>query len=169
MRTAVALSILLVSSAFAQPSYKDLKYPPLRQVKIPDVPVYNLPNGIKLYLLENHELPLVSGFALIRTGGLFDPSDKNGLAQMTGHVMRTGGTKAKTGDQIDTQVENLAASVESIIGLTSGRVSFGPITVPSIVSRLVSSRSETGSRSTMPIDVTPGSVLRRVVRSLTKR
>ncbi len=128
MRFRAALSVIFAGALIAQthtpPSYKSLKYPPLRQVKIPDIPVYQLPNGIKLYLLENHELPLVSGFALIRTGGLFDPADKNGLAQITGTVMRTGGTKAKTGEEIDVQVENLAASVESGIGLTSGRVSF---------------------------------------------
>ena len=124
----IGFILLIATGLFGQnhtaPSYKSLKYPPLRQVKIPEIPVYQLPNGIKLYLLENHELPLVGGFALVRTGGLFDPADKNGLAQITGSVMRTGGTKAKTGDEIDVQVENLAASVESGIGLTSGRVSF---------------------------------------------
>ncbi len=128
MRFRVGFVLLIATGVFGQnhtaPSYKSLKYPPLRQVKIPEIPVYQLPNGIKLYLLENHELPLVGGFALVRTGGLFDPADKNGLAQITGSVMRTGGTKAKTGDEIDVQVENLAASVESGIGLTSGRVSF---------------------------------------------
>ncbi len=128
MRLRVGLALLFVTGLFGQnriaPSYKNLKYPPLRQVKIPEIPVYQLPNGIKLYLLENHELPLIGGFALVRTGGLFDPADKNGLGQITGSVMRTGGTKAKTGDEIDVQVENLAASVESGIGLTSGRVSF---------------------------------------------
>jgi zinc protease len=106
------------------PSYKSLKYPPLKQVKIPDIPTWTLPNGIKLYLLENHELPLVSGFALIRTGTVLDPVDKSGLAEITGSVMRTGGTAAKTGDQIDVQLENIAASVESGIGSTSGRVGF---------------------------------------------
>ncbi len=128
MRFRIGFILLFATGLFGQnhtaPSYKSLKYPPLRQVKIPEIPVYQLPNGIKLYLLENHELPLVGGFALVRTGGLFDPADKNGLAQITGSVMRTGGTKAKTGDEIDVQVENLAASVESGIGLTSGRVSF---------------------------------------------
>jgi zinc protease len=112
------------SSTYHPPSYKDLKYPPLRQVQLPDIPVYTLPNGIKLYLLENHELPVVSGFALVRTGGVFDPPDKTGLAQITGTVMRTGGTKSMTGDQIDVKVENVAAFVESGIGLTSGRVAF---------------------------------------------
>ncbi len=114
----------IAPATYKPPSYKDLKYPVLREVKIPDIPAYQLPNGIKLYLLENHELPLVSGFALVRTGSLFDPPDKTGLAQITGSVMRTGGTKTKTGEQIDVQVENLAASVESGIGLTNGRVSF---------------------------------------------
>ncbi|MEN6607184.1 MAG: insulinase family protein, partial [Bryobacteraceae bacterium] len=80
-----------------EPSYKTLKYPPLKQVRIPEVATYTLRNGMKLYLVENHELPLISGFALVRTGNLFDPKDRIGLADVTGTVMRTGGTKDKTG------------------------------------------------------------------------
>ena len=52
---------------------------------------------MKLYLLEDHELPVISGVALVRTGNLFDPPDKRGLATMTGDVLRSGGTKAKIG------------------------------------------------------------------------
>ena len=75
---------------------------------------------MKVFLLEDHELPLVCGGALIRTGNLFDPADKHGVAQLTGEVLRSGGTKAKTGDQMDEELENVAASVESQIGETSG-------------------------------------------------
>ncbi len=106
------------------PSYKELKYPPLKPIKIPDVATFTLPNGIKLYLLENHELPLIRGTALVRTGNLFDPADKVGLATMTGMVMRTGGTKDKTGDQLDEQLENIAASVETGIDESFGSASF---------------------------------------------
>ncbi|HEV3202301.1 MAG TPA: pitrilysin family protein [Bryobacteraceae bacterium] len=106
------------------PSYRDLKYPPLRPIQIPAVDTFTLPNGMKLYLLEDHELPVVNGTALVRTGNLFDPPDKIGLATLTGMVMRTGGTKAKTGEQLDEQLENLAASVESSIGESSGSVGF---------------------------------------------
>jgi zinc protease len=109
------------------PSYSSLKFPPLRQVRIPDIAQFTLPNGMRVFLLENHELPLVSGFALVRTGNLFDPADKVGLAQLTGSVMRTGGTKDKTGDQLDEELENMAASVESGIGETSGSVSFNAL------------------------------------------
>lgn len=112
------------ATATATPAWKALKYPPLREVKLPDVTTFTLPNGMKVFLLENHELPVVNGFALIRTGNLFDPKDKVGLADITGTVMRTGGTKAKTGDQINEQLENIAASVESNIGETNGRVGF---------------------------------------------
>ena len=104
-----------------------LKYPPLKEIKIPEVATATLANGIRLYLVENHELPLVSGFALVRTGNLFDPPDKIGLAGVTGTVMRTGGTGSRTGDELDALLENMAASVESSIGETSGRVSFSAL------------------------------------------
>src|SRR5262245_22114904 len=82
---------------------------------------------MKPHLLEDRELPVVSGTALIRTGNLFDPADKVGLATVTGMVMRTGGTKEKTGDQIDEAVENIAASIESSIGEKNGSVRFSTL------------------------------------------
>ncbi len=69
-------------------SWQALKYPPLREIQIPKVQETTLPNGMKVYLLENHELPLVRGTALVRTGNLFDPADKVGLATVTGEAIR---------------------------------------------------------------------------------
>lgn len=120
----VASAILASAQSAVIPSYKQLKYPPLKQVQIPEPVTFTLPNGMKVYLLENHELPLISGSALVRTGNLFDPPDKRGLADFTGQVLRSGGTKSKTGDAIDIELENIAASVESQIGESSGSVSF---------------------------------------------
>ncbi len=129
------LAILVLGAAFlpgqsrsAVPtSPKDLKYPPLRSVQIPQIVTVTLPNGMQLSLLENHELPLVRGSALIRTGNLFDPPDKIGLATMTGIIIRSGGTRAKTGDELDEQLENVAASVESSIAETFGSVTFSAL------------------------------------------
>jgi zinc protease len=109
------------------PRPEQLKFPPLPGIRIPTVETYSLPSGIKVYLLEDHELPLVSGFALIRTGNLFDPPEKVGLATITGHVLRSGGTASRTGDELDVQLENIAASVESAIGESSGEVSFSAL------------------------------------------
>ena len=114
-------------AASALPQVSNLKFPPLREVKIPDITTFTLPNGMRVYMLENHELPVVSGNVTVRTGNLFDPADKVGLAGMTGTVMRSGGTKARTGEQIDELLENMAASVETGIGETSGSVSFNAL------------------------------------------
>ena len=108
----------------AVPAVKDLHFPPLKPIQIPPVDSFTLANGMRVYLLEDHELPVVDGTALIRTGNLFDPADKVGLATITGMVIRSGGTRAKTGDQLDEELENIAASVESRIDETSGTVSF---------------------------------------------
>ena len=109
------------------PSWKALKYPPLKELQIPKVEESTLPNGLKIYLLENHELPLIRGLALVRTGNLFDPADKVGLAGVTGSLIRSGGSAAKTGDRIDEELENIAASVESQIGESFGSVSFSTL------------------------------------------
>ncbi len=104
--------------------WEELKYAPLKPITLPHVEEFTLPNGMRVLLLENHELPLIHGNAMIRTGNLFDPADKVGLASITGDVMRSGGTKTKTGDQLDVELENVAASVESSIGESYGTVSF---------------------------------------------
>ena len=122
------LTLCLCAATLPAQSYKELKYPPIGAIKIPDVTQVTLPNGMRVYLLENHSIPLVRGLALVRTGNLFDPPDKVGLATMTGMVLRTGGTTSKTGDQLDEQLENVAASVETNIGESIGTVSFSALT-----------------------------------------
>jgi zinc protease len=100
--------------------YKKLKYPPLRQVQIPEPLRFQLSNGMTVYLLEDHTLPVVDGSILVHTGSRYEPADKVGLASLTGQVMRTGGTATKTGDEIDETLEKVGASVETFIGSTSG-------------------------------------------------
>ena len=103
--------------------YSQLKYPKIGDVKIPKVERVTLANGMQLFLLEDHELPLVNASAMIRVGSVYEPADKVGLASITGTVMRTGGTTSKTGDQIDEEMEQIAALVETSIELNSGYAS----------------------------------------------
>ncbi len=126
MRPRLAVFFLFAAALLAQ-SPAELKFPPLAPLRIPHVETYTLANGMRVFLLENHELPLVNGLALVRTGNLFDPPDKVGLATLTGMVMRTGGTTARSGDQLDEDLENIAASVESSIEETSAEVSFSAL------------------------------------------
>jgi predicted Zn-dependent peptidase len=115
--------VVLAGSNEQVEHYSQLKFPPLGDIVVPEVQRVTLPNGMILFLLEDHELPLIRISARIRTSSIYEPEDKIGLASITGTVMRTGGTTSKTGDEIDELLEQIAASVETGIGLNSGSAS----------------------------------------------
>ena len=101
----------------------DLAFPPVPEFEVPVPTRVELENGMVVILLEDHELPLVDAMARIRTGGRLEPPEKVGLASIAGTVMRTGGTEAMSGDEIDDFLENRAASVETGIGTDAGTAS----------------------------------------------
>lgn len=118
-----AVGLLLSGPAPAQipKSYKHLKYPPLNKIEVPEPARFELPNGMVLYLVEDHELPAISVAAMIRTGSRWEPAAKAGLASIAGSVMRTGGSEKFPGDQLDEELDRLGATVETSIGEDSGR------------------------------------------------
>jgi predicted Zn-dependent peptidase len=85
---------------------------PKLQATPPKVQNFTLPNGIRVLFIEDHELPVVELSAAFKVGSLEDPADKAGLAAMTARLLRTGGTKSLTADQLNEKLENLAADVE---------------------------------------------------------
>jgi len=72
-----------------------------------------LPNGMVIFLQEDHELPLIDGTIRIRGGSREELADKVGMIALYADVWRTGGTKDKTGDQLDDFLEAHAARVEA--------------------------------------------------------
>jgi len=82
-----------------------------------------LENGMVVYLLEDHELPLVSIGALMRTGGWLDPPDKVGLAALTGTAMRTGGAAGSPAEKVDEELDQFAGHINIAIGRQSGTAS----------------------------------------------
>ena len=82
-----------------------------------------LDNGLVLFLLRDPEVPLVSVQALVRTGAVLEPATKVDLAEITGRVMRTGGTARHTGPELNDLLESLGAVLETGIGRQSGSAS----------------------------------------------
>ncbi len=118
------VTILASSLVFAQKNPKDkFEFPKLHEIKMPKVERITLKNGLQLFLVEDHDYPTINMQAMIRTGSVFEPADKIGLAALTGQVLRSGGTKTMTGDEIDKKLETMAASIESGIGNSSGYIS----------------------------------------------
>lgn len=89
----------------------------------PDAERLVLDNGMVVYLLEDHELPLVTINATLKTGSWLDPADKVGLAGMTGAAMRTGGSASMSPDEVDEELEQLAATISIGFSKESGSAS----------------------------------------------
>ena len=89
---------------------------------------HELSNGVVVFVVEDHELPLASVSVLVRTGSYLDPADKIGLAGLTGSQMRAGGTDTIGAAEFDDQAAFLAAQIGSSIGGTSGGANLGCLT-----------------------------------------
>jgi zinc protease len=106
--------------------------PAWQQIPVSKLPAFHppqpkrieFPNGMVVFLQENHELPTIDGTARIRGGGRSVSANKTGLTDIYGEVWRTGGTKTQTGDQLDDYLEQRAAKVETGGGVDSTTVSW---------------------------------------------
>jgi zinc protease len=117
--TVLGFALLAALSFHASPAVAQVA--DWQQINIPPLPAFHpqepnrfvLPNGMVIFLQEDHELPLIDGVARIRGGSRSEPAAKTGLVDMYGEVWRTGGTKSQTGDQLDDYLEIRAAKVET--------------------------------------------------------
>ena len=96
----------------AQP-WKKIPIPPLHAFKPVQPRRIELSNGLVIFLQEDHELPFIDGTILIRGGNREAPAAKVGLVTMYGEAWRTSGSTTKTGDALDTELAEKAASIET--------------------------------------------------------
>ncbi|MBN2289336.1 MAG: insulinase family protein [Candidatus Glassbacteria bacterium] len=126
-RQAACLIFALVvscGSALAQKGPKEqFEFPPLNPIRMPEIREVTLGNGLRLFLLEDHDYPTIGIRGRLYTGSIYESPAKVGLASITGTVLRTGGTTHISGDEIDKELETMAASIETYIGDNSGGIS----------------------------------------------
>ncbi len=122
------VGVLQASEEAAQPrpggvDPRAMKFPPLN-FQAPKVDRTVLPNGMVVYMLEDHLLPLINVTSAVRTGEIYVPAaEKAGLASLAGYVMRSGDAKKMTADEIDKALEYVAASVTVDVGRERGTAS----------------------------------------------
>ena len=133
----VLFSFVLLAAALGTAQvtpWNQLKFPPLPPFHPQQPTRIQLTNGMVIFLQPDHELPLISVTARIRGGSISEPAAKTGLVALYGDVWRTGGTKTKTGDQMDDFLEARAAKIETgdgpdstSIGLNCLKGDFDPV------------------------------------------
>jgi len=72
-----------------------------------------LSNGLVVYIAEDHEIPWFSASLMVRTGPFLESRNKIGVASLTSRIMRTGGTRTMTGEEINDRMDFLAGSVSA--------------------------------------------------------
>jgi predicted Zn-dependent peptidase len=122
LAAAVATGLALPAAAQPIPDHPDkLAFRPI-DFTVPRASDYGVPlrNGMVAYAAEDRTLPLVNISILIRTGSYLEPPGKEGLAALTGSLIRRGGTKSLTAEQLDEKLDFLAAQASTGIGDTQG-------------------------------------------------
>ena len=100
------------STTTAEP-WQKIPVPPLHDFKPVEPKKIVLPNGLMIFLEEDHELPFINGSILIRGGSRDEPASKTGLTGLYGQTWRTSGTKTQSGDALDDILAQKAASIET--------------------------------------------------------
>lgn len=120
----VLVSIVGASACVPGLDWRSVQTPALRKFQPVEPRRVVLANGLVLFLQEDHELPFVNATAHLRGGGNDEPADKVGLVSVFGDVWRTGGSRARTGDELDDYLEVRAAKVETSADDDSVAISF---------------------------------------------
>jgi len=125
------LVIVSITATFAgelpKADPRNMTFPELR-FEIPQAERVVLECGMPVYLLRDTELPIINMTAMVRTGSVYEPNSKSGLAGMTGTLMRSGGAGGLTPEKMDDELEFMASAVESGIGIDMGTVSLTSLT-----------------------------------------
>ncbi|PYY09820.1 MAG: insulinase family protein [Acidobacteria bacterium] len=122
----LAISVIICAGplAFTQQSWQQVPIPPLAKFAPQEPKRIQLPNGMVIFLQEDHELPLISGTALIKGGSSSEPVAKTGMISIYAASWRTSGTEKKSGDQLDDELEAIGAKVETGGGVDTTSASF---------------------------------------------
>lgn len=97
---------------------------PLPSVNFPKFREEELSNGLRVFLVENHEQPLVNVSLYVRAGSMHDPSSKEGLGAVTTDLI-TKGTKRRNAEQIAEEIDFIGGSLSSNASWDSMTLSTG--------------------------------------------
>jgi zinc protease len=100
---------------------------PAPVLHLPAPQEFTLANGLKVLLVENHALPVLSAEIVTRAGSENDPGTKSGLATLTAEVM-SDGTASRDLTQLATDEERIGAHVETGADMDSGSISIDMLT-----------------------------------------
>ena len=108
----ILVMLLATGITFAQVDRSKLPASgPAPEIKIGEAETFTLANGLKVFVVKNTKLPRVS-FTLVLERDPILEGDKAGLTTFIGDMMM-GGTKNRTKDQLDQEIDFIGASLSA--------------------------------------------------------
>ncbi len=107
-------AILLVTAVFAQQKLDRSKRPapgPAPIIKLGDIQSFELPNGLKVFVVENHKTPTVAFSIALDIHPALE-NDAVGTANITSQLL-TSGTKNRSKDQLDNDIDFIGATLNA--------------------------------------------------------
>lgn len=118
LRSCGALLLVLALGACAAQGPRRpeaLRYPPL-EFAVPAVDSFLLDNGLRVYLREDNELPLVKITLMAGSGALAAPSGLAGFDGLFAATLRNGGTASRSSTAFEEELDRLAADLSCSMG-----------------------------------------------------
>jgi len=109
---AIIVSLGITMTAFTQELDRTIrpKGQGTLRIDLPDIQKATLKNGLKVWLVEQHELPIVAFNLVLQSGTDHDPLDKPGLASLTADMLDEG-TTTRTALQIAEELDFIGANL----------------------------------------------------------
>ena len=85
---------------------------PVKAAQFPPFQEATLPNGLRLLVVENHKLPVISVQLAFPAGGTYDPNGKVGMADMVAGLLTKGAGK-RTADEFSAAIEGIGGSISA--------------------------------------------------------
>ncbi|NEU08753.1 insulinase family protein [Flavihumibacter sp. R14] len=108
----------LAVSALANPGKAQTK---TAAFKLPAYEKFSLPNGLTVYLMEQHEVPTISVSAIVPAGAIYDGA-KSGLASLTAAALQHG-TKSYSKEKIEAELDFIGARLNTYASKESAGLS----------------------------------------------
>ena len=110
-------SVAPVAAPSGAKAWNQIAFPKIGDIKLPEIKRYTLPNGMKLFLVEDHSLPIIDGSATATiTGSILDsPASLTGTATLE-PLAESGGARLKFRATVEVRVPLVGGKLENFIG-----------------------------------------------------
>jgi zinc protease len=108
----IILVFSLFVSVYSQVDRSKMPEPgPAPEIKIGKAESFTLPNGLKVFVVENRKIPRITYSLIIDRDPILE-GDTAGYIQATGELLRSG-TKNRSKDQLDSEIDFIGATVST--------------------------------------------------------